>query len=53
MQHLSQHRCKEAKSIFHTSSSNNFHAGHIQNQIGKAYSEISDCANTKQTLEHM
>ena len=53
MQHLSQHRCKEAVSTFQTLPSHHFHARRMQNQIGKSYFEMSDCDNTKQTLEHV
>ena len=50
---LSQHACEEATSTFHTLPSHDFHIGHVQNQTGKAYFEMSDFTNAKQTLECM
>ena len=46
-QHLSQCRCKEATSTFHTLQSRHFHEGCVQNQISKTYFEASDHGNAK------
>ena len=48
---MSQHRHKEAMPTFHTFPSHHFCTGCVQNQIIKAYFEMSDRVSAKQTLE--